>query len=94
MHRFMPADSLWAFTMACNVYLALFHHYNTQLLRPLEWKYFLFCYGVPFIPAFVFLFVKTESQGRIYGPAIVSSPSPVQRSMFLTIFLSNGVGYP
>lgn len=75
-NRFMPADSMWALTMACNVYLALFHHYNTDLLRPLEWKYFIFCYGVPFIPAFVFLFIDTKSRGKIYGPAIVRFPEP------------------
>ena len=69
----MPADSLWAFSMACNVYLALFHHYNTEMLRPLEWKYFLFCYGLPFIPALVLLFIDTREHGKAYGFAIVSS---------------------
>lgn len=60
--------------MACNVYLALFHHYNTELLRPLEWKYFLLCYGLPFIPALVFLFIETKSNGKVYGDAVVSLP--------------------
>lgn len=72
----MPADSLWAFVMACNVYLAMFHRYRTDNLRPLEWKYFLFCYGLPFVPALVLLFIGTKSHGRIYGPALVS-PVPL-----------------
>lgn len=67
---FVPADSLWAFVMACNVYLAMFHRYRTNHLRPLEWKYFLFCYGLPFVPAFVLLFIGSESRGRTYGPAV------------------------
>lgn len=78
----MPADSLWAFVMACNVYLAMFHHYKTDHLRPLEWKYFLFCYGLPFIPALVLLFIETKSHGRIYGPAVVSS-TPLLIQMFI-----------
>ena len=81
--------------MACNVYLALFHHYNTDLLRPLEWKYFLFCYGVPFIPAFVFLFIETNSNGKVYGDAIVSIPQTLLLVEYLPSNLSsNGVGSP
>lgn len=59
--------------MACNVYLAMFHRYRTDHLRPLEWKYFLFCYGLPFVPALVLLFIGSKSRGRVYGPAVVSS---------------------
>jgi hypothetical protein len=71
-HRFMPADALWTFAMACNVYLTFFHKYNSEQLRQLEWKYVLCCYGVPFIPAFAYFFVQTQARGRIYGSAIVS----------------------
>lgn len=42
------------------------------MLRKLEWKYFLFSYGVPFVPAFIFLFIETESNGKVYGSAYVS----------------------
>lgn len=92
----MPADSLWALTMACNVYLALFHHYNTEMLRPLEWKYFLFCYGLPFIPAFVLLFIDTKEHGKAYGFAIVSSntrQSPLTAHLSKRFYPSNGVGF-
>ncbi|OQD80592.1 hypothetical protein PENANT_c034G08527 [Penicillium antarcticum] len=68
---FMPADALWTFAMACNVYLTFFHKYGSEQLRQLEWKYALFCYGVPFIPAFAYFFVKTQARGRVYGSAIL-----------------------
>lgn len=68
----MPADALWAFAMACNVYLTFFHNYGAQQLRTLEWKYFLFCYGTPFVPAFVYFFIHTSSRGSVYGSAVVS----------------------
>lgn len=75
----MPADALWTFAMACNVYLTFFHKYNSERLRQLEWKYLLFCYGLPFIPAFTYLFVVSESRGAIYGSATVRlllNPTP------------------
>lgn len=62
--------------MACNVYLTFFHKYNSEQLRQLEWKYATCCYGVPFIPAFAYFFIKTESLGRVYGSAIVSTKTP------------------
>ena len=69
----MPADSLWTLAMACNVYLTIFHQYDAEDMRRLEKRYLLGCYGVPFIPALVFCFVKTRRQGRMYGNATVSS---------------------
>ncbi|KAJ6000067.1 CAMP receptor-like protein [Penicillium waksmanii] len=63
---FMPADALWTFAMACNVYLTFFHKYDSEQLRQIEWKYILFCYGVPLIPAFVYFFIKTEALGRLW----------------------------
>ncbi|KAF7114708.1 hypothetical protein CNMCM5793_009659 [Aspergillus hiratsukae] len=68
---FLPADSLWALAMAYNVYLAFFKHYDTRRLGMLEWKYVLFCYGVPFIPAFVYLFISSESRGKVYGDSVL-----------------------
>ncbi|GIK05350.1 hypothetical protein Aspvir_009457 [Aspergillus viridinutans] len=68
---FLPADSLWALAMAYNVYLAFFKHYDTRRLGMLEWKYLLFCYGVPFIPAFVYLFISSESRGKVYGDSVL-----------------------
>lgn len=68
----MPADALWIFSMACNVYLTFFHKYNSEQLRRLEWKYVIFCYGLPFIPSFSYFFVNTKERGKVYGAAVVS----------------------
>ncbi|EAW14693.1 putative cAMP receptor-like protein [Aspergillus clavatus NRRL 1] len=68
---FLPADALWILAMACNVYLTFFHKYDSDQLRRLEWKYLVLCYGLPFIPAFVYFFVETESRGKVYGSAIL-----------------------
>lgn len=62
--------------MSFNVYLALFRGWTAQRMRSLEWKYFVACYGCAFVPALVFLFVKTDKRGKIYGPAVVSNPHP------------------
>ncbi|OQE80920.1 hypothetical protein PENNAL_c0043G11357 [Penicillium nalgiovense] len=87
--RFMPADALWTFAMACNVYLTFFHKYDSEQLRRLEWKYVLCCYGVPFVPAFAFFFVQTQARGRIYGSAILWCWISVQWS-FLRIAIFYG----
>lgn len=65
----MPADAAWTLAMACNVYLTFFRKYDARQLRALEWKYICLCYGVPFIPALVFFFVKNKSGASIYGNA-------------------------
>ena len=70
----MPADALWTFAMACNVYLTFFRKYDAKQLRLLEWRYILLCYGIPFVPAFVYFFVRSDSRGRVYGSAVVSLP--------------------
>jgi hypothetical protein len=69
--RFMPADSLWSLAMAGNVYLAFFHHYDSGSLKQLHWKYFITCYGVPFFPAMIYLFVKNTKGEKVYGGATV-----------------------
>lgn len=75
----MPADAMWTFAMACNVYLTFFHKYNSEQLRCLEWKYVLCCYGLPLIPAVIFFFINTPTRGRVYGSAIVRVTSiPLQ----------------
>ena len=70
----MPADALWTFAMACNVYLTFFRKYDAKQLRLLEWRYVVLCYGIPFIPAFVYFFVRSDSRGKVYGSAVVSLP--------------------
>ena len=72
----MPADSLWTLAMACNVYLTFFRKYDQTQLRNLEWKYVCFCYGLPSMPAIVYLFLHTAKSGRVYGPATVRALWP------------------
>jgi hypothetical protein len=60
----------------------------------LEWKYILFCYGVPFIPAFIFFFVRSESRGKVYGSAVVCFQTILLlviwfRLTFLVVVLDN-----
>ena len=58
--------------MACNVYLTFFHKYTAAMLRSLELRYAILCYGIPFTPAFVYFFIDSPSRGKIYGSAVVS----------------------
>ncbi|KAH6704118.1 putative cAMP receptor-like protein [Leptodontidium sp. MPI-SDFR-AT-0119] len=66
---FMPADVLWSLAMAINVYLTFFRQYNAASLTRLSWKYFIICYGLPFVPAVACLFIGSKDRGRIYGNA-------------------------
>lgn len=91
-HRFLPADALWTLCMAFNVYLTFFHKYDARQLRTLEWKYIVFCYGTPFIPAFVYFFISTEGKGKIYGSATVSPVLSSLAWIALTSRTSSGVG--
>lgn len=68
----MIADALWTFVMAFNVYLTFFQKYDAHQLRLLEPRYLLFCYGLPFIPALAFCFIRSDARGRVYGSAEVS----------------------
>ena len=70
--RFLGVDAYWSLCMAINVYLIFFKNYNETQLKSLDLRYLLICYGCAFVPSFVAIFIKTESRGKIYGPAIVS----------------------
>ncbi|KAH7360395.1 hypothetical protein BKA65DRAFT_183996 [Rhexocercosporidium sp. MPI-PUGE-AT-0058] len=69
IQMFMPADALWAFVMALNVYLTFYWRYRAAQLKSLEKWYILFCYGVTFLLAFVLLWVTTKKRGSMYGNA-------------------------
>ncbi|KAJ6124201.1 hypothetical protein N7471_011518 [Penicillium samsonianum] len=66
-YRFPVADVLWTFAMALDTYLVVFHHFDTQSLRKLEFKYLGVITILSFIPAFVFLFIRDHEKGAIYG---------------------------
>ncbi|PQE10664.1 G- coupled receptor protein [Rutstroemia sp. NJR-2017a BBW] len=69
LEMFMQSDPWWSLAMAMNVYLVFFHRFDGARLKKLYPYYGLICYGLPFIPAMVCLFVKTKKKGRIYGNA-------------------------
>lgn len=55
--------------MALNVYLTFFRKFDAVALRRLEKWYFLGCYGIPFIPALIFIWVESKKRGHFYGNA-------------------------
>ncbi|KAI1391336.1 family A G protein-coupled receptor-like protein [Hypoxylon trugodes] len=69
IQMFLPADAFWTLAMACNVYLTFYHKFDAARLRRMDIYYIILCYGVPFIPALTYVFVKTEGAGRMYGNA-------------------------
>ncbi|OMP86829.1 Cyclic AMP receptor-like protein A [Diplodia seriata] len=72
IQMFMPADSLWTFCMALNVYLTFFKNYNSVDLGGLELRYFVTCYGVCFVPALIYLVLDhSRLQTGIYGDALL-----------------------
>ena len=68
-YRFMPADAFWTLAMAVNVYLTFYYKFDAEKLRRMEIWYFLFCYGLPFIPALAYIFITNKDGNRVYGNA-------------------------
>ncbi|KAF7538894.1 hypothetical protein G7Z17_g12541 [Cylindrodendrum hubeiense] len=69
VQMFMPADAFWTLTMAINVYLTFYFKFDARRLRRMEIPYLIGCYGVPFVPAFVYIFIKNDKGERMYGDA-------------------------
>lgn len=69
IRRFMPADALWTLAMAINVHFAFVRGVGAAKLRTYDCYYLLLCYGLPFLPALAFCFIKSEQGGRMYGDA-------------------------
>ncbi|KAF3762689.1 hypothetical protein M406DRAFT_341858 [Cryphonectria parasitica EP155] len=67
---FMQSDPWWSFAMAINVYMVFFMSCNPTTFRHYLWLYCIICYGLPAIPAFIFLFVRMP-KGLIYGDAVL-----------------------
>ncbi|KAF2709525.1 hypothetical protein K504DRAFT_276447 [Pleomassaria siparia CBS 279.74] len=68
---FMVADSLWVFCMALNVMLVFFYNYGASQLRRLETWYMLFSYGVPAVPASVYIIIDHYGSFRVMGSATI-----------------------
>ncbi|KAJ5631820.1 uncharacterized protein N7484_011920 [Penicillium longicatenatum] len=67
LQMFPLADVLWTLAMALDTYLVVFHHYDTHYLQRLEPKYIGGITIVTFIPALVFLFIRSDEKGPVYG---------------------------
>lgn len=53
--------------MALDTYLVVFHHFDAHSLHKLELKYIGGITVVTFIPALIFLFIRSPGKGPIYG---------------------------
>lgn len=86
----MQSDPWWSFAMAINVYMVFFMSFNPTTFRHYLWLYCLLCYGLPAIPAFVFLFIRFPGE-PVYGDAVVSpSPSSLVEKYLTALFASTG----
>ena len=57
--------------MAVNVFLIVYRRYDTAMLRRLERKYMIGITIFTFIPALVFLFIRSDDKGPMYGSVTV-----------------------
>jgi hypothetical protein len=71
VQMFLGIDGYWAFFMSVNVYLIFFRNYTVDQLRPFDRIYVVLCYGLSFIPALIFLFIRSDSRGPMYGSAFI-----------------------
>ncbi|KAJ5109429.1 hypothetical protein N7456_006104 [Penicillium angulare] len=67
LQMFPLADVLWTLAMALDTYLVVFHHFDAHNLHKLELKYIGGITALTFIPAIVFLFIRSPGRGPIYG---------------------------
>lgn len=68
--RFIFADVGWILAMAINVYLTVYRNFDIKRLHQMERIYLLACYGIPFVPAVTYIFIRHNGQ-RVYGDAIL-----------------------
>ncbi|KAJ5632102.1 hypothetical protein N7490_008441 [Penicillium lividum] len=67
LQMFPLADVLWTLAMALDTYLVVFHHFDAHYLRRLEPKYISGITILTLIPALVFLFIRSDEKGPVYG---------------------------
>ncbi|KAL4875125.1 hypothetical protein BJY04DRAFT_211529 [Aspergillus karnatakaensis] len=70
LQMFPVADVLWTLAMTWDVVLVVFWQYEPEALRKLEKKYFAVITSLTFIPALVFLFIRSADKGAIYGSVV------------------------
>ncbi|KAL4863342.1 hypothetical protein BDV12DRAFT_206634 [Aspergillus spectabilis] len=67
LQMFPVADVLWTVAMTWNVVLVVFWQYEPDALRRLEKKYLAVITTLTFVPALVFLFIRSSDKGPLYG---------------------------
>ncbi|KAL4922101.1 hypothetical protein BDW62DRAFT_207869 [Aspergillus aurantiobrunneus] len=67
LQMFPVADVLWTLAMTVDVVLVVFYRYEPEKLRKLEKIYFAIITTLTFIPALVFLFIRSADRGPLYG---------------------------
>ncbi|KAL3476694.1 hypothetical protein BJX99DRAFT_227543 [Aspergillus californicus] len=70
LQMFPVADVLWTVAMTWDVILVVFYRYEPEALRRLEKKYFAIITTLTFIPALVFLFIRSADKGPLYGSVV------------------------
>lgn len=83
--RFPLADVLWTLAMALDTYLVVFHHFDAHYLQRLEPKYIGGITALTFIPALVFLFIRSDEKGPVYGSETVGFQSQTVKRKKLTL---------
>jgi Slime mold cyclic AMP receptor len=78
----MPADCLWAFCLALNVFLTFHTFGKVKNIRKLEPYYIALCYGLPLIPALTYLILDLAHGYDIYGNATVSLLASTSRHLY------------
>ncbi|KAJ5935780.1 hypothetical protein N7466_005327 [Penicillium verhagenii] len=71
LQMFPLADVFWTLAMAFDTYLVVFHHFDAHYLQKLEVKYIGGITTLTFIPALVFLFIRSDEKGSVYGSETV-----------------------
>lgn len=68
----MQSDPWWSLSMAINVFMVFFLHFNADVLMKYMWIYNVISFGMPAIPAILCLFVRPDGI-TMYGNATVSA---------------------
>ncbi|KAL4902010.1 hypothetical protein BDW74DRAFT_169765 [Aspergillus multicolor] len=70
LQMFPVADVLWTLAMTWDVVLVVFWQYEPEALRKLEKKYVAVITTITITPALIFLFVRSDAKGPLYGSVV------------------------
>ncbi|KAH8697076.1 hypothetical protein BGW36DRAFT_416662 [Talaromyces proteolyticus] len=86
LQMFPLADVFWTLAMAYDVFLIVFYHYDAEDLRRLEFKFITIITALVFIPALIFLFIRTPAKGPMYGSETIWCSISPQWVVFRILF--------